>query len=119
MVQRIFFLPLMRRNTMKKLVVIIPLALLLSACATKQYPQTPAVTKEESALLHCDSLKLEIAKARSIQEDIEKTGEFNGKTVLGFLGDFGIGNGIAKGEAREKVSARLGQLMRQQENNCR
>lgn len=69
--------------------------------------------------MNCHDIKTEIAKTRSIQQDIEKTGEFDGKTILGFLGDFGIGNGIAKGDAREKVSARLGQLMRLQENNCR
>lgn len=69
--------------------------------------------------MDCRDIKTEIAKTRSIQQDIEKTGEFDGKTILGFLGDFGIGNGIAKGDAREKVSARLGQLMRLQENNCR
>lgn len=69
--------------------------------------------------MNCHDIKTEIAKTRSIEQEIEKTGEFDGKTILGFLGDFGIGNGIAKGDAREKVSARLGQLMRLQENNCR
>lgn len=69
--------------------------------------------------MDCHDIKKEIAITRSIEQEIEKTGEFDGKTVLGFLGDFGIGNGIAKGDAREKVSARLGQLMRLQENNCR
>ena len=69
--------------------------------------------------MDCRDIKKEIAITRSIEQEIEKTGEFDGKTVLGFLGDFGIGNGIAKGDAREKVSARLGQLMRLQENNCR
>ena len=44
----------------------------------------------------------EIAKTRSVQQEIEATGEFDGRTVLGFLGDFGIGNGMAKGEARKK-----------------
>ena len=43
----------------------------------------------------------EIAKTRSVQQEIEATGEFDGRTVLGFLGDFGIGNGMAKGEARK------------------
>ncbi|CCJ88155.1 hypothetical protein BN132_83 [Cronobacter turicensis 564] len=30
--------------------------------------------------------------------------------MLGFLGDFGIGNGMAKNEARKKVQDRLNQL---------
>ncbi|HEO9718510.1 TPA: hypothetical protein QIM56_000849 [Morganella morganii subsp. morganii] len=104
---------------MKKIAVIIPFALLLSACATKQYPQAAAISAEESSLMDCRDIKKEIAATHSIEQDIEKTGEFDGKTILGFLGDFGIGNGIAKGDAREKISARLGQLMRLQENNCR
>ena len=104
---------------MKKNAVVISLVLLLSACATKQYPQAAAISGEESVLMNCHDIKTEIAKTRSIEQEIEKTGEFDGKTILGFLGDFGIGNGIAKGDAREKVSARPGQLMRLQENNCR
>ncbi|MBW5405350.1 hypothetical protein ACISK3_18595 [Morganella morganii] len=104
---------------MKKTAVIIPFVLLLSACATKQYPQAAGVSGEESALMNCHDIKTEIAKTRSIQQEIEKTGEFDGKTVIGFLGDFGIGNGIAKGDAREKASARLSQLTQLQEKNCR
>ncbi|HFP9265114.1 MULTISPECIES: hypothetical protein [Klebsiella] len=82
----------------------------LSGCATKQYPQAPAVTGEESAALDCKAIKQEIAKTHSVQQEIESTGEFDGRTVLGVLGDFGIGNGMAKGEARKKAQARLNQL---------
>ena len=67
---------------MKKIAVIIPFVLLLSACATKQYPQAAAVSGEESALMNCHDIKTEIAKTRSIQQEIEKTGQFDGKTVL-------------------------------------
>ncbi|EKL3980119.1 hypothetical protein PRH55_003552 [Morganella morganii] len=106
---------------MKKIAVIIPFVLLLSACATKQYPQAAAVSGEESALMNCHDIKTEIAKTRSIQQEIEKTGQFDGKTVLGFLGDFGIGigNGIAKDDARAKATVRLSQLTALQEKNCR
>ncbi len=58
----------------------------------------------------CNDIKVEIAKTRGVQAEIENTGEFDGKTVLGFLGDFGIGNGMAKSDARKKVTARLNQL---------
>lgn len=102
---------------MKKIAVIIPFVLLLSACATKQYPQAAAVSGEESALMNCHDIKTEIAKTRSIQQEIEKTGQFDGKTVLGFLGDFGIG--IAKDDARAKATVRLSQLTALQEKNCR
>jgi len=46
----------------------------------------------------------------SVQNEINATGQFDGRTVLGFLGDFGIGNGMAKSEAQKKSTARLNQL---------
>ncbi|EAX8842137.1 hypothetical protein BU347_23230, partial [Salmonella enterica] len=63
-----------------------------------------------SSAMDCKAVALEIAKTRSVQQEIEATGEFDGRTVLGFLGDFGIGNGMAKGEARKKAANRLNQL---------
>lgn len=60
--------------------------------------------------MDCKALQVEIAKTQSVQQEIEQTGEFDGRTVLGFLGDFGIGNGMAKGEARKKAGNRLNQL---------
>ncbi|HBR5825847.1 MULTISPECIES: hypothetical protein [Klebsiella] len=95
---------------MKKLMMLIAGMFVISGCATKQYPQAPSVTSEESAALDCAAIKQEIAKTHSIQNEIETTGQFDGRTVLGALGDFGIGNGMAKSEARKKAQARLQQL---------
>ncbi|AEG99111.1 MULTISPECIES: lipoprotein [Klebsiella] len=95
---------------MKKLMMVIAGMFIISGCATKQYPQAPSVTSEESAALDCAAIKQEIAKTHSIQNEIETTGQFDGRTVLGALGDFGIGNGMAKSEARKKAQARLQQL---------
>lgn len=83
---------------------------LLAGCATKQYPQAPAVTGEEAAVFDCKALTQEIAKARSIQNEITEIGSFDGRTVMGFMGDFGLGNGIAKSSATSKANARLTQL---------
>lgn len=85
-------------------------ALFMSGCATKQYPQSPSVTSEEASSLDCKALKQEIAKLHSVQVEINSTGQFDGRTVLGFLGDFGIGNGMAKSEAQKKAVSRLNQL---------
>lgn len=95
---------------MEKVMVLALGVVALAGCATKQYPQAPAVTGEEAAAFDCKAVKQEIAKTRSIQNEIESTGEFDGRTVLGALGDFGIGNGMAKGEARKKAQSRLTQL---------
>lgn len=86
------------------------IALILSGCATKQYPQAPALTGEEVSVLDCNGINQEIAKTHSIQSEIDTTGQFDGRTVLGALGDFGIGNGMAKSEAKKKAKARLEQL---------
>lgn len=95
---------------MKKIMLAVAALGLLAGCATKQYPQAPSVTSEESSALDCTAIKQEIAKTHSVQNEIETTGQFDGRTVLGALGDFGIGNGMAKSEARKKAQARLQQL---------
>jgi len=84
--------------------------LTMAGCATKQYPQAANVTGAESSAMDCKAVGLEIAKTKSVQAEIEQTGEFDGRTVLGVLGDFGIGNGMAKSEARKKAANRLNQL---------
>lgn len=103
---------------MKKIVFVVAIAGLLSACATKQYPQSPSVTGEETATFDCQAIKQEIAKTHSVQQEIESTGEFDGRTVLGVLGDFGIGNGLAKTDARKKAQARLNQLESLKQVKC-
>lgn len=92
--------------------------LLLSGCALKQYPQSAKVSDQEAASYDCATLNQEIAKSQSVQQQIDKTGEFDALTVLGFVGDFGIGNGIAKANASDKASARLQQLQRLQAVRC-
>lgn len=52
----------------------------------------------------------EIAKTHSVQNQIKETGSFDGRTVMGFMGDFGLGNGLAKSAATTKADARLVQL---------
>lgn len=76
----------------------------------REYTQAANVTGAESSAMDCKALQVEIAKTQSVRQEIETTGEFDGRTVLGFLGDFGIGNGMAKGEARKKAANRLNQL---------
>ncbi|GAB2953910.1 hypothetical protein [Hafnia psychrotolerans] len=103
---------------MRSILIITVSLFVLSGCATKQYPQAPAVTGEESSAFDCQAVKQEIAKTHSIQKEIEITGEFDGRTVLGALGDFGIGNGMAKSEATKKAQARLNQLQALDSTKC-
>lgn len=91
--------------------VLIGMAVLaISGCATKQYPQLSHLTPEESSVYDCKYTEMELAKAQGAKKDILETGRFNGKTVLGFLGDFGIGNGMAKRNALKGANDRIAEL---------
>lgn len=97
---------------------VILIAMLLSGCALKQYPQSANVSDAEAQTYDCAALNEEIAKSQSVKQQIVKTGEFDALTVLGFVGDFGIGNGIAKASASSKAEARLEQLQKLQSVRC-
>ena len=97
---------------------IIAATLLLTACATKQYPQAPAVTDEEAVSLNCQALQQEIVKTHAIQQQITQTSSFDFRTVMGFMGDFGIGNGLARRTASEKAKSRLSQLEALRDVKC-
>ncbi|MBA0034765.1 hypothetical protein HS962_00710 [Pantoea sp. BIGb0393] len=92
--------------------------LLLSGCALKQYPQSAKVSDAEAQTYDCATLNQEIDKSLSVQQQIDKTGEFDALTVLGFVGDFGIGNGIAKASAKHNAAARLSQLQALKSVRC-
>lgn len=72
----------------------------------------------EAQTYDCAALNQEIAKSQSVKQQIDETGEFDALTVLGFVGDFGIGNGLAKASANSKVKARLEQLQKLQSVRC-
>jgi len=97
---------------------LIAAVLLLTACATKQYPQASAVTDEEAVSLNCQALEQEIVITRHIQQEITETGSFDYRTVLGFMGDLGIGNGIARHNASEKAKSRLAELQALRDVKC-
>jgi len=84
----------------------------------KQYPQSAKVSDAEAQTYDCAALNQEIAKSQSVKQQIDETGEFDALTVLGFVGDFGIGNGLAKASANSKVKARLEQLQKLQSVRC-
>lgn len=95
---------------MNKIVLLVTVVLSLYGCATKQYAQSPSVSSTEAAELDCKAIKQELAKCNSTEEEIDRTGDFDGKTVLGFLGDFGLGNAMAKETAKKKNKERIKQL---------
>lgn len=80
--------------------------LLLTGCATKRYAIATPLAATEASLLSCRDVTLELARADQIEKQIDETGKMDYRTVAGFLGDLGIGNGMAKEEARKALNAR-------------
>ena len=66
----------------------------------------------------CPAIDSEIARTHEIQQEIARKGSFDGLTVLGFVGDFGIGNGVAKYRASKKAEDRLAQLAALKAQKC-
>ncbi|MDF3917523.1 hypothetical protein P3W43_01495 [Salinicola salarius] len=103
---------------MKLILLVAAMTAALAGCATKQYPQAAPVSADEASYMDCQSVNREIAEVKSQQAQIDETGSFDGRTVLGVLGDFGIGNGMAKSDARKAAKARLNQLETLKVSKC-
>lgn len=86
------------------------LALLLSGCATKNYGRQGEITEYEKQTMTCREVALEQAKVTGFLDHVEKESQFDGRSVLSFLGDFGIGNMMEKDNAIKSANARLKQL---------
>jgi hypothetical protein len=103
---------------MLKFVCLVATTLLLASCALKQYPSSPPVSQAQVTTLDCSGVEAEIANQHQVQAQIDKTGEFDGLTVLGVIGDFGIGNGVAKGLAQKHADKRMTQLKTLEQSKC-
>jgi hypothetical protein len=87
-------------------------------CATKRYGRQTELSDVEKTQLTCRELDIEIAKVRAFQDQVNKDG-FDGRDVLGILGDFGIGNSMERGDALKSAERRLQQLQDlRQAKNC-
>lgn len=96
------------------------LTMSLMACATQRYGREAAVSPGERRSLTCEQLALEIEKTEFFIADVQRQrNDTSGAHVLGFLGDFGIGN-VMEGDAAEASGMdRLSQLEElQSDKNC-
>ncbi|WP_147198095.1 hypothetical protein AAGQ96_11185 [Pantoea sp. MBD-2R] len=103
---------------MVKVCALLCLSLLLTGCALKRYPASPPVSAVQKTTLDCPAVEKAIASQQEIQAQIDKTGKFDGLTVLGFIGDFGIGNGVAKGLAQKHANERMSELKKLEAAKC-
>lgn len=71
------------------------------ACATQRFGRLTEVTETERGSYDCKDLKIEIAKTEEFLSSVSmQRKNTNTAHVLGFLGDFGIGN-VMEGDAAE------------------
>jgi hypothetical protein len=85
-------------------------ALLLTGCATKRYGRLQPLTGAERVAYSCRDIDLEIAKVGAFQQQVVEGAQFNVASVLGILGDYGIGNNMERGAAEASAARRMGQL---------
>ena len=91
---------------MNKFLLVFLSVFIVSGCATKRYTLAVPLSDAESELLDCNGLALEMIRADQVELQINETGKADFRTAIGVLGDFGIGNQMAKDEAREALAIR-------------
>lgn len=80
---------------------------MLSGCATKRYPIATTFSSAEAAAMDCSALRLELIRSEQVQAQIAATSQTDWRSAAGFLGDFGIGNAMAKSEADRAITQRI------------
>ncbi|MDH1700301.1 hypothetical protein [Comamonas terrigena] len=104
---------------MKKVLLAVAMMAALAGCATKNYGRQGELTEYEKKTLSCREIELETAKVHGYLDHVEKESQFDGRSVLSFLGDFGIGNTMEKSSAIDAAQRRLSQLQLARTNkNC-
>jgi len=94
-----------------RLIAILLVGAALAGCATKHYGRQGTVTPYESTEMSCKEINLELAKIDGFKDQIEKESQFSGRSVLSFLGDFGIGNVMEKNAALKSADERRATLV--------
>lgn len=90
--------------------VAVAVGLILSGCATKQYGRMQPLSAGELSMYNCRDIALELSKVDAFDAQVRDQGGFDGKSALGVLGDFGIGNSIARGGAEKSSYERRREL---------
>jgi hypothetical protein len=87
-------------------------ALLLAGCATQRYGRLTDVSASERELMECRDIRLETVRTEQFLSNVRmQRRDTNAAHVLGFLGDFGIGN-VMEGDAAELSGERRLQQLR-------
>jgi hypothetical protein len=95
---------------MNKIITLTIICSALSGCATKQYAQVGGLSDAEKTVMSCHDYEVEMARTKGVQDTIHRQEEFDARSVLSFLGDFGVGNYMASSYAESGVRHRLDDL---------
>jgi hypothetical protein len=82
-------------------------AIAISGCATKRYPIATPLSDAEQSVMTCRELDLEVIRADEVRKQISDTATTDWRSVAGFLGDYGIGNAMAKNDAEKAINIRV------------
>lgn len=93
-------------------------AVALAGCSTKNYGRQPDLTSFEKTALSCREIDLEQAKVQGFIQHVNEESGFDGRSVLSFLGDFGIGNTMEKHNALASATTRLAELNNLRSTKC-
>ncbi|WP_235851109.1 hypothetical protein [Paraburkholderia piptadeniae] len=86
------------------------IGVVLSGCATKHYGREGELTQFEKSTMNCREIALEQAKVNGFVQHIDDESGFDGRSILSFLGDFGIGNVLEENAARDSAKTRQTEL---------
>ncbi len=90
-----------------------------SGCATKNHGRLTPLSRVEEQELTCREIDIELAKVDAFLEQITVNSEIDGRSVLGFLGDFGIGNAMERTAAEKSAYQRRDELLKLKDlKNC-
>ncbi|WP_426050355.1 hypothetical protein [Brevundimonas sp. SL161] len=87
--------------------IMLVVALTSTACATKRYPIATTFSAAEASAMDCGDLNLELIRAEQVQAQIADTANLDWRSAAGFLGDFGIGNAMARSDADKAITQRI------------
>jgi hypothetical protein len=94
-----------------RLGVLLAVMLVLAGCATQRFGRLSPLSETEKQTLTCREIGIEIAKAEEFLFQTRRTRkDTNAAHVLGFLGDFGIGNSMEGNAAEQSGDVRLKEL---------
>lgn len=92
------------------LALVLGAVVLSTGCSTKNYGRQADLTDFEKNTMTCRELDLEQAKVQGFIQHVNRESNFDGRSVLSFLGDFGVGNIMEKDSAIESATKRMTEL---------